>query len=165
MRFEPLAATTTLVNFRMRYAITLRNDGDADAAPVRLRVGLFAGTRANPAGIGQWLSTDDGGAHHGTERIVAGGEYRIEGELAAPITALEAIMVEGRALAVPLIAIDARYQNAPGEAPLEGQTAHAYIVGQGDDPQAAKLAPLRFDQGPADFAGLASRDTGISQRA
>jgi hypothetical protein len=163
MRFEPLAASTTLLNFRMRYAVILTNEGTADAAPVTVRIGLFAGTKVNPNGIAQWLGMDDNQIHHGVDTIRAGTEYRFEGELAAPLTALEPLTVDGRQVAIPLVACDTRYQNAPGEAPLEGQVARAFVVGREPDDPAAKLGPFRLDLGPASFSPLGIRDTGIGR--
>ncbi|MEK6542200.1 MAG: hypothetical protein AABZ45_08790 [Pseudomonadota bacterium] len=166
MTFEPLAAQSTLVNFRLRYAITLANEGAVDAANVTLRIGLFAGTQASENGIAQWLVLPDQGAHHAVDVIAAGGEQRFEGELAAPLDALGAMTVEGRTLAIALMAIDARYHHAPSEAPLDGQVARAFVVGR-EPPQLGpvltRLIPFRLDQGPTSFAPLGTRDTGISR--
>lgn len=166
MTFEPLAAQSTLVNFRLRYAITLANEGTVDAANVTLRIGLFAGTQASENGIAQWLVLPDQGAHHAVDVIAAGGEQRFEGELAAPLDALGAMHVEGRTLAIALMAIDARYHHAPSEAPLDGQVARAFVVGR-EPPQLGpvltRLIPFRLDQGPTSFAPLGTRDTGISR--
>ena len=161
--FAILSAQTTFVNFRMRYAITLRNNGTVDAAPVAMRIGMFAGTNANEFGIMQWMMRDDEAAHHGVDGIAAGQEYRFEGELAAPLEALNAIVVEGRTIAIPIIAIDTRYHHGTGEAPLDGQVARAFVVGREMPAASERLAPFRLDQGPTAFAPLGQRDTGIGK--
>lgn len=165
MHFEAMAAQSTLVNFRLHYAVTLTNDGPVDAANVTLRIGLFAGTQASERGVAQWLVLPDQGIHHGAESIAAGAQHRFEGELAAPLDALGPMQVDGRTLAIALMALDARYHHKAGDAPLDGQVARAFVVGREPptkEGQNAKLAPFRLDQGPTSFAPLGTRDTGIS---
>ncbi len=163
--FEALSAQSTLLNLRIRYAVTVRNEGTIPAAPVRLRIGLFAGSHARPEGIAQWFARADEVPHHGIESIPAGGQYRFEGELAAPLDALNPITVDGRVLAIPLVAVDARYNHPGGEAPIDGQSARAFVIGRDSGREGAKLAPFRLDQGPTSFAPLGQRDTGISRVA
>jgi hypothetical protein len=165
--FEPLSAQSTLINLRMRYAITVTNNGSIDAADVAVRIGLFAGSRVNPGGIAQWIVLEGEAPHHRAARIAPGETHRFEGELAAPLDALNPVTVDGRTLAIPLVAVDARYGHGPGEAPIEGQSARSFVVGR--EPQggtaSAKLAPFRLDQGPASFTPLGTRDTGIGRVA
>ena len=151
----------------MRYAITVTNNGSIDAADIAVRIGLFAGANINPGGIAQWIVLEGEAPHHRAPRIAPGDTHRFEGELAAPLDALNPVTIEGRTLAIPLVAVDARYGHDAGEAPIEGQSARSFVVGrepQGDGP-AKKLAPFRIDQGPAIFAPLGIRDTGIGRLA
>lgn len=163
--FEALSAQSTLINLRIRYAVTVRNTGTLDAAPVTVRIGLFAGSHVNPQGIAQWFTLDGEALHHAVDRVAAGGDYRFEGELAAPLDALNPVTVEGRVLAIPLVAVDARYNHGPGQAPIDGQAARAFVIGREPNREGAKLAPFRLDQGPTSFAPLGRRDTGISRVA
>lgn len=161
--FEALSAQSTLINLRIRYAVTVRNSGTLDAMPVTVRIGLFAGSNVHPQGIAQWFTLDGEALHHAVDRVVAGGDYRFEGELAAPLEALNPITVEGRLLAVPLVAVDARYNHGDGHAPIDGQSARAFVIGREPAKEGAKLAPFRLDQGPTSFSPLGRRDTGISR--
>lgn len=170
LTFEPLSAQSTLLNLRMRYAVTVTNEGIIDADTVSVRIGLFAGSGVNPAGIAQWISLDGEAPHHGVAALAPGATHRFEGELAAPLEALNPMTVDGRKLAIPLVAVDVRYGHGAGEAPIEGQSARAFVIGrepvQKDGaPSAAKLAPFRLDQGPTAFAPLGLRDTGIGKLA
>ncbi len=179
LSFEPLSAQSTLLNLRMRYAVIVTNSGTIDAATVAVRIGLFAGSGVNPAGIAQWIGLDGEAPHHGVASLAPGATHRFEGELAAPLEALNPITVDGRKLAIPLVAVDVRYGHGAGEAPIEGQSARAFVIGrepaakndarepvQKDGaPPAAKLAPFRLDQGPTAFAPLGLRDTGIGKLA
>lgn len=161
--FEALSAQSTLVNLRIRYAIIVRNSGTLDAMPVTVRIGLFAGSQVHPQGIAQWFALDGEPLHHAVDRVAAGAEYRFEGELAAPLDALNPITIDGRMLAVPLVAVDARYNHGDGHAPIDGQSARAFVIGREPQREGAKLAPFRLDQGPTSFAPLGCRDTGISK--
>lgn len=163
--FELLAAQSTLVNLRLRYAITVRNTGTIDAVDSTLRIGLFAGANVNPQGVAQWFTLDEERGLHGRVTIPAGGEHRFEGELAAPIDALSPVTIDGKTFAIPLVALDVRYGHGPGEAPIEGQVGKAFVVGRDSGIAGAKLAPFRLDQGPTSFAPLGARDTGITKVA
>ena len=163
--FEPLSAQSTLLNLRIRYAVTVRNTGQIAAEPVTLRIGLFAGSQVQPQGIAQWFGLADQPLHHAVDYVGAGTDYRFEGELAAPLDALNPMTVDGRVLAIPLVAVDARYNHGTGEAPIDGQSARAFVIGRDPQREGAKLAPFRLDQGPTSFAPLGQRDTGISKVA
>ncbi len=163
LEFELLAAQSTLVNLRLRYAVTVRNTGVIDAVDTNLRIGLFAGANINPQGVSQWYTLDEDRSLHGFIAIAAGGEHRFEGELAAPLDALSPVTIDGKTFAIPLVALDIRYGHGPGEAPIEGQIGKAFVVGRDSGVAGAKLAPFRLDQGPASFAPLGARDTGITK--
>lgn len=165
---EPLNASTTLINLRMRYALTLKNTGPIDASDITIRMGIFAGQQASEQGVGGWLSMEDQPIDMTIESIPAGEETRIEQEVAIPLNALAPIEIDGRRMAIALMAVDARYTHPKGEQLLMGQTGKAFVVGR--EPPATpgtigKLAPFRIDQGPTSFAPLGARDTGISRRA
>ena len=165
---EPLNASTTLINLRMRYALTLRNNGPIDATDITIRMGIFAGQQASEQGVGGWLSMEDQPIDMTVESIPAGEELRIEQEVAIPLNALAPIEIDGRRMAIALMAVDARYTHPKGAPLLMGQTGKAFVVGR--EPPATpgtigKLAPFRIDQGPTSFAPLGARDTGISRRA
>ncbi len=163
--FELLAAQSTLVNLRLRYAVIVHNTGAIDAVETTLRIGLFAGANVNPQGISQWFSLDEERGLHGSITIPPGGEHRFEGELAAPLDALSPVTIDGKSFAVPLVVLDVRYGHGPGEAPIEGQVGKAFVVGRESGVAGAKLAPFRLDQGPTSFAPLGARDTGITKVA
>lgn len=161
LTLEPLAAQSTLINLRIRYAVTVHNGGSIAAAPVSLRMGMFAGSQAHPQGITIWLGQSDAAQHDQTPVIAPGESHRFEGELAAPLEALNPLTIDGRTLAIPILAVDIRYGHEDGEAPIAGQAARAFVVGREPGKAGAKLAPFRLDQGPTSFAPLGQRDTGI----
>ncbi len=151
----------------MRYAVIVHNAGQVDAANIGMRIGLFAGTQASEHGVAQWLMLDGQAPNHVAEMIAVDGEHRFEGELAAPLDALGAMVIDGRKLAIALIALDLRYHHPPGQSLLDGQVARSFVVGREpparDDQPLGRLTPFRFDLGPTSFAPLGVRDTGISR--
>lgn len=166
--FTPLHASTTLINFRLRYAIDIRNDGELDAADVRVRIGLFAGNQTNAASIGHWFELDEQEVHHVIATLSAGESTQVEGELAAPIAAIGTFRQGNRQGAIPILAIDCRYGHAAGDSPIDAVTAKAFVLGCENAEQDAdankRLAPLPIDLGPSNFNPLGVRDTGIAKR-
>ncbi len=166
--FTPLHASTTLINFRLRYAIDIRNDGELDAAGVRARIGLFAGNQTNAASIGHWFELDEQEIHHVIATLSAGESTRVEGELAAPIAAIGTFRQGNRQGAIPILAIDCRYGHALGDSPIDAVTAKAFVLGcenaEQDADASKRLAPLPIDLGPSNFNPLGVRDTGIAKR-
>ncbi|MCC7393893.1 MAG: hypothetical protein IT553_03465 [Sphingomonadaceae bacterium] len=164
----PLHASTTLINFRLRYAIDIRNDGELDAADLRARIGLFAGNQTNASSIGHWFELDGQEIHHIIAALPAGETTRVEGELAAPIGAIGTFRQGNRQGAIPILAIDCRYGHAPGTSPIDAATAKAFVLGcenaEAPGEPDARLAPLPIDRGPSNFTPLGVRDTGISKR-
>jgi hypothetical protein len=68
------------------------------------------------------------------------------------------IEIEGRALFVPIIAVNALYSSTGTKA----QTSASYIVGK--ETGGEKLAPFRVDLGPRIFRGLAAREHELKLR-
>ena len=160
--FEPLGAQSTLFNLRLRYAVTVRNDGDAEARNVGVRFGLFTGAQTDERALADWFAQPVASPpHHAVERIDVGSGFRFEGEISAALDAINALVVDGREMVIPVIAIDARYDLGVGEGVSVGQSGHSYVVGRDPGPVGARLAPFRLDRGPADFAPLGQRDLGV----
>lgn len=160
--FEPLSAQSTLYNLRMVYAVTVRNEGDADSGPLSLRFGLFTGAQADERTLRHWFANDGSEAHHAIEGVARGAEHRFEGELSAALDALKTMTVENRTIVVPVIGVDTRYGRGDGDRGGDGQAARAFVVGRETGGVGGKLAPLRLDRGPTDFGSLGKRDTGIA---
>lgn len=152
---EPIAASTTLVNLRVRYRLVLANPTDRDFQVDSVAETVLAGRDAQEAAIRAWFT----GAAPGpiAEALVpAQGTVRIEREIAVPLAQLGALNIGGRAVMIPVLMILLPYRDGDSS----GQIAQAFVLGKpgrGD----AKLAPLPLDQGMGGFGELAARDTGI----
>jgi hypothetical protein len=72
--------------------------------------------------------------------------------LQVPGAMLAPLVVEGRKLLVPMVAVNAFYRWSGGEV----TDSSSFLVGRGDA-DAGKLAPFRLDQGARSWSGLAAR--------
>jgi hypothetical protein len=158
MTLEPIAASTTLVNLRCRYAMILRNLEDSDIEVTSAAGAVFTGTGAQEAVLRQWL---EGAALNPKTGLIvpAKGELRIEDEAVVRLGEVNAMQVQGRVVILPVIAVAATYRHATGV----GKLGRAFVIGTapaaGDN--AGKLAALRLDQGMGGFGPLAARDSGV----
>jgi hypothetical protein len=80
------------------------------------------------------------------------GQATVRVRVAAPAAKLAPIVVEGRRLLVPIVAINALYRWSGGEL----TASSSFLVGRGDA-TAEKLAPFRLDLGARSWTGLAAR--------
>jgi hypothetical protein len=80
------------------------------------------------------------------------GSVSVQLRLAVDAAGLAPLVIEGRKLLVPLVAVNAFYRWSGSE--LSGSAS--FLVGRGDS-EAAKLAPFRLDQGARSWSSLAAR--------
>jgi hypothetical protein len=80
------------------------------------------------------------------------GQLTVRVRVAGPADKLAPIVVEGRRLLVPIVAINALYRWSGGEL----TASSSYLVGRGDA-SAEKLAPFRLDLGARSWTMLAAR--------
>lgn len=154
---EPIAASTTLVNLRLRYALIISNLSDASISVTQHADALLAGNRADEAAIRQWLASP-GGASGLTGDVAAGSSLRLERELVVPLTQLSAVLTRGKPLLVPVLLQSVSYRHATGV----GQTGRTFVIGKpgaGEE----RLGALPLDQGMGGFGPLAARDVGIAE--
>jgi hypothetical protein len=155
---EPLSASSTLVNLRLRYRVHLTNRGDEAILGGKLRVQLLSGPQAAEAVIRHWFASDLAVTRHDLPVIAPGETAVLPGEMVVALNQLHPLAIEGRTLIVPVIAAAARFNQPSG---ME-QCARAFVIGREPAPDSVKLAPFRLDRGPTNFTPLGSRDTGIA---
>ncbi len=158
LSLEPLSATATLINLRMRYALTVTNGGKTAISVSQLTDRLFTGTDANEALLQRWMAdaqTQGGAAIDGAE-IAAGESWRREAEIVMPLAEVRGVQIGARSVFLPVLAVALSYRHATGV----GAVARAFVIGRegGSD---GRLAPLRFDIGARGVQPIAARDTGI----
>jgi hypothetical protein len=134
----------------LEFEIELFNSGTAPAREVLAEASLFnAGTNqeqelarffGNPVGEGERL-----------EAIPPMKRMNFVSQVVAARDAIQEYELGGRKVFVPVLAFNALYQSASGQA----QTSAAYLVGR--DTGGDKLGPLSLDGAPRQIGKLAAR--------
>lgn len=88
----------------------------------------------------------------GIEVIPPLGRVPLRSQVRLPRGAIREYAAEDRRLFVPVVAFNAAYRWSGGT----GRTSASFLVGLGQ-PGADKLGPLRVDQGPREWRGLAAK--------
>jgi hypothetical protein len=109
---------------------------------------------ANPqvdAAVGRFFSKS-AGAGDRLPVIPPMSHVSIRTQLGALAADLAPLIVEGRKLFVPVIALNAHYRWGGDEL----KVSSSFLVGRGDA-EGGKLAPFRLDRGARSWSGLAAR--------
>lgn len=152
-------ARYSLMGVTISYALILHNRGDRAAQDVMVRGMIGNGGAQQQAVLQGFFTGQDGLPLHSTVAIAPGETVQLTGELRLSTDEIVPVEMGQRTLLIPLAAFDAGYRwGGADEEPVgQGRTARAFIVGQEQEPPAARLAPLRLDQGPRQYRRPAAR--------
>ena len=140
IEFRPKRAGTNLLSAAVEYEILVTNTGVAPARGVAADVRILS-AGAEQDGIIRALFANPIEKSGIAPFDVPPGETAILGGMAMmPKETLSVMTVEGRALFVPVLAVNLLYEWEGGS----GQTATSYVIGI-DRGEGAKLAPFRVD--------------------
>nr|MDQ3075304.1 hypothetical protein [Pseudomonadota bacterium] len=145
------AETDAAEGAALTFEIIIVNAGGAPARDVLIEAQLInAGPRVD-ADVGRFFSQPAAGGER-VAMIPPMGRATISTRLAVPGASLAPLVVEGRKLLVPVVAINAMYRwNG-----TEVRESSSFLVGRGE-PDQGKLAPFRLDRGARSWSGLAAR--------
>lgn len=131
--------------------IIVSNRGSAPARDVIVAAQLINATPSVNADVGRFFNKHVS-AGEPIAMIRPMSSVTVTVRVKAGAAELAPIIVEGRKLFVPVVAVNASYHwnNA------EVKESSSYIVGRGDE-EAEKLAPFRLDLGARRWSGLAAR--------
>lgn len=131
--------------------VVVHNRGSAPARDVLVEAKLInAGPNVDNE-VGLFFMAPAGGGQR-LALIKPMGNVSVRLRLAVDASGLSPLVIEGRQLLVPLVAVNAFYRWSGGE--LSGSSS--FLVGRGDG-EAAKLAPFRLDQGARSWSTLTAR--------
>ncbi|HEX8481467.1 MAG TPA: LPXTG cell wall anchor domain-containing protein [Allosphingosinicella sp.] len=151
---EPERAAATEHEVYVRYALTLTNKGDADAANIRIDPRLF-----NAGAEGEMMSFFQGPIHEqsGSPHIVIppGRTLKLNAQVAMANAELREIELGGRRIFVPMVAINVAYDWAGGGA---GRTSRSWLVGREAQTPTEKMGPFRLDLGPRIYRSVGRRE-------
>ena len=140
IELKPKRAGTNLLSAAVEYQILVTNAGDAPARLVTTDVRILTAGVEQDAILQALFSAPIEKPVTAPFDVAPGETATLDGMAMMPRDALNVMTVEGRALFVPVLAINLRYEWEGGS----GQTATSYVIGINRG-EGAKLAPFRLD--------------------
>lgn len=131
--------------------ILVINRGSAPAREVLVEAGLINAGPGVDGEVGKFFQRPPGSGQR-LALIKPMSSVSVQLRLAVDGAGLAPLVIDGRKLLVPLIAINAFYRWSGGEL----SDSASFLVGRGDG-EAAKLAPFRLDLGPRNWSTLTAR--------
>ena len=148
--FHPLRCVLHDDRFTVEFELELFNSGSAPARGVLIEASLFNAGPAQDQQIGAFF----GNPVAQGERIAAIPPLKrvaLKTQVEVSRDHVQAYMLGGREVYVPLIAFNGLYSWSGGE----GQTSVSYLLGR--DTKAERVAPFQLDVGPRIFRTVAAR--------
>ncbi len=161
LKAERASATLseTVVNFELR----ISNTGKAVARNVRIDVKMFNAGREQDKEIGAFFRT---AGRESTKCHLPGIAPNttgvIQGEVAMPRDEMRAVLLEGKMLFIPSIAVNALYDWGEERT---GQTSRSYVVGRELAEPSEKMGAFRVDLGPRIWRTIGQRDHKLARRS
>ena len=139
--------------------IVVTNRGSAPARDVLVEAQLVNAGPQVDADVARFFTQPPGSGER-VPVIPPMASVSVRARLQVPGDLLAPLVVEGRKLLVPLVAMNASYRWSGGEM----TDSSSFLVGRGDA-EGGKMAPFRLDQGARSWSGLAARlhSTGLQR--
>jgi hypothetical protein len=135
----------------LTFDLIVTNRGSAPARDVLIEAKLINANPQVDAAVGRFFSKP-AGAGDRLPTIPPMSHVSIRTQLGAVAADLAPLIIEGRKLFVPVIALNAHYRWGGDEL----KVSSSFLVGRGDA-ERGKLAPFRLDRGARSWSGLAAR--------
>jgi hypothetical protein len=135
----------------LTFDLIITNRGSAPARDVLIEAQLINANPQVDAAVRRFFS-QPAGAGDRLPVIPPMSHVSIRTQLAVAAADLAPLIIEGRKLFVPVIALNAHYCWGGDEL----KVSSSFLVGRGDA-EAGKLAPFRLDRGARSWSGLAAR--------
>jgi hypothetical protein len=155
----PDRAAATDTEATVHFELILRNAGTAPAGNIRIDSRMFnASAEAEMSAFLDGPIHEQSGSPHIS--IAPGGELRIASRIAMPREDVREVVVEGRSLFIPVVAINVAYDWAQRGA---GRTSKSWLVGREAASPAAKMGAFRLDLGPRIYRSLGRREARLAR--
>jgi len=135
----------------LTFDLIVINRGSAPARDVLIETQLINAGPQVDAAVGNFFN-QPGGTGERLPLIAPMGRVSIRTRLGVAAADLAPLVVEGRKLFVPVVAINALYRWSGGEL----KDSSSFLVGRGEA-DGGKMAPFRLDRGARSWSGLAAR--------
>jgi hypothetical protein len=154
LAFHPVSARNTLVAVTIGYRLVLHNDGETAVEDISVAAIIANAQSGQEQALAAFFAAAPEAPLHRIDRIEAGADRVLTGELRLDHEAIAPIQIDERSLLIPVIAFSAHYGWAQDG---RGYSGAAFILGQESDPPRERMAPFRLDQGPRLYRSVGSR--------
>jgi hypothetical protein len=138
---------TNLLSVAVDYRIVVRNVGDASATGIRVDIRLLGMGTQHDAVLAALFAMPIDTSIAAPFDLPPGTAVDLGGMAMHPRDTIETVQIGGRAMVVPLLAINLRYGWPDGGSNGgEGQTARPFVIGI-DPGTGGRLQPFRLDSG------------------
>jgi hypothetical protein len=158
--FNPTRAAATQSHTEIAFEFALRNIGNVAAHNIRIDVRIF--NASDEGQVAEFFANPDPNGVVAPQPVPPGIESHFRSRVEMPLEDVRAVMVEGRALFIPVIAFNVTYEWANGRM---GQTSRSYLVGRETETPSEKMAPFRLDLGPRVYRSLGQRQNKLAHVA
>lgn len=159
IELKPKRAGTNLLSAAVEYQILVTNSGDAPARLVTIDVRILTAGSEQGAVLQAVFAAPIEKPVTAPFDVAPGETAALDGMAMMPRDMLNVMTVEGRALFIPVLAINLRYEWGGGT----GQTASSFVIGI-DRGEGAKMAPFRVDGPPRMYDTVVQRAYTVSVR-
>lgn len=145
------------------FTLHLQNQGMLPATGLMVRLALGQGSAMPEAVLGRFFDGAGGSVLRDDMELGVGAGDALSTEVMLPRTAIEPLMIGGKPMLVPVMALDVTY-HWDGEGEAFGQNAGSFVLGrqQGTGPH-DKLAPLPLDRAAYQVDRPGARATAIQR--
>ncbi len=143
------------------FALDLQNQGSATATGLMVRIALNQGSAMTEPVLGRFFDGAGGSILRDDMTLLPGAGEELSTEVMLPRATIEPLMIGGKPMLVPVMAIDVTY-HWDGEGDAFGQNAGSFVLGREQGPGGNdKLAPLTLDRAAYAVDRPAARPTAI----
>ncbi len=157
LALHPRRAGLNLLSATVETELVVRNDGTAAAQAIRIGAVLTGATPGQGGEVASLFAQPIGRPATPAFALAPGEERRVRLVVALARTEIRPLEAGGRALIVPVVAVNVLYETGGAD----GQTANAFAVGI-ERVDSAKLAPFWLDQPARMYEGLGVRPYGAA---
>ena len=154
---HPRRAGLNLLSATVEGELLVRNTGAAPATGIRIGATLIGATAGPEGDVAAVFAQPVVRPVTPPFALAPGEERRVRVVVALPRAEIRSLAASGRAMFVPVVAVNALYRTGIGE----GQAAQAFAVGV-ERVDSAKLAPFWLDQPPRMYDGLGLRPYAVA---
>lgn len=167
MVLQPRRAGLNLLSATVEAELVVRNEGPMPASAIRIGAALIGAATGPPGDVAPLFAQPVVRPITPPFALAPGEERRVRLVVARPRADIEPLQAGGRAMFVPVVAVNLLYDAGGVDAGgveaggVEGQTAQAFAVGV-ERVDSAKLAPLWLDQPPRMYDAIGTRPYAVA---